>query len=104
VAITPYYLILIDPANPRDALRSIDSFPSTVLVVALGLDDAKDNLPGTWSLTADDLRANGRCIDAFGLPTLAVQERGDRLLLAVRGRYRGRISRGKAATRHGERL
>ncbi len=60
------------------ALRRIRSFAPTILVVALGLDTAKGDPTGTWSLTADDLHGNGRLIGALGLPTLVVQEGGYR--------------------------
>ncbi len=60
------------------ALRRVAGFEPAVLVVALGLDTAKGDPTGTWSLTADDLRENGRRIGALGLPTLVVQEGGYR--------------------------
>ena len=60
------------------ALRRIRSFEPAVLVVALGLDTAKGDPTGTWSLTPDDLHENGRRVGALGLPTLVVQEGGYR--------------------------
>ena len=58
------------------ALRAITDFGPAFLVVALGLDPAKHDPTGTWSLRADDFRANGRMIGEMGLPTLVVQEGG----------------------------
>jgi acetoin utilization deacetylase AcuC-like enzyme len=69
----PRYLIALD-----QALRRIDSFEPAVLVVALGLDTAKGDPTGTWSLSAADLYENGRRVGAMGLPTLVVQEGGYR--------------------------
>ncbi|MBU2502247.1 histone deacetylase family protein [bacterium] len=60
------------------ALRRIESFRPTVLVVALGLDTAKGDPTGTWTLRAEDFHENGRRIGALGLPTLVVQEGGYR--------------------------
>ncbi len=58
------------------ALRRIRRFGPTFLVVALGLDTARGDPTGTWSLRATDFAANGRAIGALGLPTLVVQEGG----------------------------
>ncbi len=70
----------IDSARYREvlqkALRSIISFRPTFLVVALGLDTAKGDPTGTWSLRANDFEANGALIGALKLPTLVVQEGG----------------------------
>jgi acetoin utilization deacetylase AcuC-like enzyme len=60
------------------ALRRIRGFAPTVLVVALGLDTAKGDPTGTWSLVARDFHENGRRVGALGLPTLVVQEGGYR--------------------------
>ena len=46
--------------------------------MALGLDTAKGDPTGTWTLTPDDFAENGRRIGALGLPTLVVQEGGYR--------------------------
>jgi len=61
------------------ALGVIRDFAPTFLVVALGLDPAKGDPTGTWSLGARDFAANGRAIGALGLPTLVVQEGGYRI-------------------------
>jgi acetoin utilization deacetylase AcuC-like enzyme len=60
------------------ALRRIRTFEPAVLVLALGLDTAKGDPTGTWSLGAEDFFENGRLIGALGLPTLVVQEGGYR--------------------------
>jgi len=60
------------------ALDRIADFKVDFLVVALGLDPAKGDPTGTWSLNARDFEANGRLIGELGLPTLVVQEGGYR--------------------------
>jgi acetoin utilization deacetylase AcuC-like enzyme/GNAT superfamily N-acetyltransferase len=60
------------------ALGRIRRFSPTFLVVAMGLDPAKGDPTGTWSLTAKDFAINGRMIGALRLPTLIVQEGGYR--------------------------
>ena len=61
-----------------DALRRIKKFRPAYLVLALGLDTAKDDPTGTWTLRARDFEENGRLIGALKLPTLVVQEGGYR--------------------------
>ncbi len=58
------------------ALRIVTAFRPTVLVVALGLDTAKGDPTGSWSLRASDFEANGALLGALRLPTLVVQEGG----------------------------
>lgn len=60
------------------ALRAIADFGPRFLVVALGLDPAKGDPTGTWTLRADDFGRNGSMIGATGLPILVVQEGGYR--------------------------
>ncbi|BBD08840.1 histone deacetylase family protein [Desulfovibrio ferrophilus] len=60
----------------RRALALIKDFNPTFLVVALGLDPAKGDPTGTWSLQARDFTANGLLIGELGLRTLVVQEGG----------------------------
>ncbi|MFW5734284.1 MAG: GNAT family N-acetyltransferase, partial [Oceanidesulfovibrio sp.] len=60
------------------ALRRIVRFKPRFLVVALGLDTARGDPTGTWSLTAADFEKNGRTLGHLGLPTLVVQEGGYR--------------------------
>lgn len=59
-------------------LRRIELFEPDFLVVALGLDAAKSDPTGTWSLRARDFEQNGRMIGALGLPVVVVQEGGYR--------------------------
>lgn len=60
------------------ALRRISEFEPDFLVVALGLDTARHDPTGTWSLTPSDFTLNGRIIGETGLPILVVQEGGYR--------------------------
>jgi acetoin utilization deacetylase AcuC-like enzyme/GNAT superfamily N-acetyltransferase len=57
-------------------LRTIHKFNPRFLVVAFGLDPAKGDPTGTWSLKAKDFEENGKLIGALKLPTLNVQEGG----------------------------
>lgn len=59
-----------------DALAQIVCHRPTALVVALGLDTARRDPTGTWSLRARDFMENGRMVGRLGLPTLVVQEGG----------------------------
>jgi acetoin utilization deacetylase AcuC-like enzyme len=59
-----------------EATALIDGFAPDFLVVALGLDTARLDPLGTWTLVAEDFKANGRRVGALGRPTLAVQEGG----------------------------
>lgn len=70
------------------ALQEIEGFRPLLLVVCLGLDPAKGDPTGSWSLTAPDFEANGRRIGALRLPTLIVQEGGYRTrTLGVNARH-----------------
>jgi acetoin utilization deacetylase AcuC-like enzyme len=60
------------------ALEEIRRFAPEYLVVALGLDTARGDPTGSWSLSAEDFARNGQLIGALGLPTLVVQEGGYR--------------------------
>jgi acetoin utilization deacetylase AcuC-like enzyme len=60
------------------AIAAVRSFDPVFLVIALGLDPAKGDPTGSWSLGADDFRANGRMLGTLDLPTLVVQEGGYR--------------------------
>jgi acetoin utilization deacetylase AcuC-like enzyme/GNAT superfamily N-acetyltransferase len=60
------------------ALERIRDFAPAFLVVALGLDTARGDPTGTWSLRKEDFRLNGRLIGELFLPTLVVQEGGYR--------------------------
>jgi acetoin utilization deacetylase AcuC-like enzyme/ribosomal protein S18 acetylase RimI-like enzyme len=58
------------------ALGLVPKFKPEALVVSLGLDIAKADPTGTWSLTRDGLFEVGRRIGNLRLPTLMVQEGG----------------------------
>ena len=70
----PGHLAVLDKA-----LKRIARFDPAFLVVALGLDPAKNDPTGSWSLIARDFENNGRAIGALNLPTLVVQEGGYRI-------------------------
>jgi acetoin utilization deacetylase AcuC-like enzyme/GNAT superfamily N-acetyltransferase len=59
-------------------LRRIEEFKPQFLIVGLGLDPAKGDPTGTWSLTTKDFLQNGRMIGALGLPMVVIQEGGYR--------------------------
>jgi acetoin utilization deacetylase AcuC-like enzyme len=70
------------------ALRRIARYKASVLIVALGLDTAKGDPTGTWSLLPRDFRFNGRMIGSLSLPTLVIQEGGYRIrTLGTNARY-----------------
>ena len=72
----------------RDALRHIKSFRPKFLVIALGLDTAKEDPTGTWSLEAKDFESIGQMIGSLHLPTLVVQEGGyDTRVLGINTRH-----------------
>ena len=60
------------------ALQRVVDFDPVFLVVALGLDTAKGDPTGTWSLTPRDFEINGRMLGEVGFPMLVVQEGGYR--------------------------
>jgi acetoin utilization deacetylase AcuC-like enzyme/ribosomal protein S18 acetylase RimI-like enzyme len=59
-----------------DALEIVRRFSPEVLIVSLGLDIAKADPTGTWSITPDGLETIGDRIGGLKLPTLLVQEGG----------------------------
>jgi acetoin utilization deacetylase AcuC-like enzyme/ribosomal protein S18 acetylase RimI-like enzyme len=59
-----------------EALGIVRRFKPEVLVVSLGLDIAKADPTGTWSVTPDGLYEIGYRIGGMKLPTLLVQEGG----------------------------
>lgn len=63
----------------KKAMRRIERFAPDFLVISLGLDPAKGDPTGTWSLTARDFFENGRLLGSLRLPTLVVQEGGYRI-------------------------
>jgi acetoin utilization deacetylase AcuC-like enzyme len=62
----------------EQAIKAIQRFDPVFLVVCLGLDPAKGDPTGTWTLRPQDFFANGRMIGSLDLPTLVVQEGGYR--------------------------
>jgi len=72
----------ITPERYREALHkalhAIRRFSPGYLVLGLGLDTAKADPTGTWTLCAEDFRLNGRLVGALKIPTLIVQEGGYR--------------------------
>jgi acetoin utilization deacetylase AcuC-like enzyme len=58
------------------ALERVRKFKPEVLVVSLGLDIAKADPTGTWSVTGDGLFEIGNRIGSQKYPTLLVQEGG----------------------------
>jgi acetoin utilization deacetylase AcuC-like enzyme/GNAT superfamily N-acetyltransferase len=60
------------------ALHRIRDFKPTYLVVCLGLDTAKGDPTGSWSLGVSDFAKIGKAIGQLALPTLVVQEGGYR--------------------------
>ncbi|MBN1339687.1 MAG: histone deacetylase family protein [Bacteroidales bacterium] len=58
------------------ALGAVRKFKPDYLIIALGLDTAKDDPTGTWTLRAEDFGENGRMIGQLKLPTMIVQEGG----------------------------
>jgi acetoin utilization deacetylase AcuC-like enzyme/GNAT superfamily N-acetyltransferase len=63
----------------ESVLRRIRAFRPRFLVLALGLDTAKGDPTGSWSLSSRDFRRNGSMVGGLGLPTLVVQEGGYRI-------------------------
>jgi acetoin utilization deacetylase AcuC-like enzyme/GNAT superfamily N-acetyltransferase len=70
-----------------EALKRVTRFRPQFLIVALGLDTAKEDPTGSWSLEADDFEAVGRMIGSLRLPTLVAQEGGyDTRVLGINAR------------------
>lgn len=59
-----------------EALKRIRRFKPAFIVIPLGLDTAKEDPTGTWTLEADDFEAVGKAIGSLRRPTLVVQEGG----------------------------
>jgi acetoin utilization deacetylase AcuC-like enzyme len=71
----------------REALRRVSSFRPRFLVVALGLDTAKEDPTGSWRLEAKDFWSIGQRIGNLQLPILVVQEGGyDTRVLGINAR------------------
>jgi acetoin utilization deacetylase AcuC-like enzyme len=56
----------------------IRRFNPEFLIVAFGLDTAKGDPTGTWSLSTKDFNLNGKIIASLRIPTLLIQEGGYR--------------------------
>ncbi len=73
----------ITPEQHREAvakaLKRVAAHKPDFLIVALGLDTAKDDPTGTWSNKASDFRALGKMIGEAGFPNLVIQEGGYRI-------------------------
>jgi acetoin utilization deacetylase AcuC-like enzyme/GNAT superfamily N-acetyltransferase len=59
-----------------DAIALIARFDPRYLVISVGLDIAKGDPTGAWTITPDGLERIGGALAELGLPTLAVQEGG----------------------------
>ena len=62
----------------EQALTRIKRFRPSYLILLLGLDTAKGDPTGTWSLSSRDFYRNGNLIGGLKIPTLVVQEGGYR--------------------------
>ena len=60
----------------KKAIKKIIEFRPEYLIVSLGLDPAKGDPTGTWSLNANDFRNNGSELGKIPFPILFVQEGG----------------------------
>ncbi|MBN1161969.1 MAG: histone deacetylase family protein [Dehalococcoidales bacterium] len=60
----------------KDALKRVARFRPRYLVVPFGLDTAREDPTGSWSLEASDFEAMGKMIGELHTPTLIVQEGG----------------------------
>jgi acetoin utilization deacetylase AcuC-like enzyme/GNAT superfamily N-acetyltransferase len=70
-----------------EAVRRAARFRPQFLIVPLGLDTAREDPTGSWSLEADDFEEVGRMVGALRLPTLVVQEGGyDTRVLGINAR------------------
>ncbi len=59
-----------------EALRRIKRYKPNFVVIPLGLDTAKEDPTGTWTLEAYDFESIGNAIGSLQRPTLVVQEGG----------------------------
>jgi acetoin utilization deacetylase AcuC-like enzyme len=65
------------------ALRRVARF----FIIALGLDTAREDPTGTWSLQSEDFQTMGKMIGSLRLPTIVVQEGGyDTRVLGINAR------------------
>src|SRR5262249_7514542 len=99
------YLTALD-----EAIRLVRAFKPEVLIVPLGLDIAKADPTGTWSVPAEGIYEIGRRLGGLKLPTLLVQEGGYNIRSLGRNAARlltgvcaGALGRRKARNRNGGR-
>jgi acetoin utilization deacetylase AcuC-like enzyme len=77
------YLIVLEKA-----LERIRRSKPTFLILLLGLDTAKGDPTGTWSLNSKDFYRNGQLTGMLKIPTLVVQEGGYRnRVLGINARH-----------------
>ena len=70
------------------AVRRVIRFHPDFLIILLGLDTARADPTGTWSLESEDFQVNGRMLGSLKLPTLVVQEGGyDTRVLGANARH-----------------
>ena len=60
----------------EQALERIEAFEPRYFVLSVGLDIAKGDPTGAWTITPEGLERIGGALAGLGLPTLAVQEGG----------------------------
>jgi len=65
------YLVVL-----KKAIKNISNFKPDYLIISLGLDIAKGDPTGTWSLKASDFKNNGAELGKLTCPILFVQEGG----------------------------
>ncbi len=69
-------------------LRRVARFQPRFLIITLGLDTAKEDPTGTWSLESEDFQTMGKMIGSLRLPTVVIQEGGyDTRVLGVNARH-----------------
>ena len=70
------------------AVKRVERFRPDFLVVALGLDTAREDPTGSWDLVARDFEVNGKMVGVLHLPTMVVQEGGyDTRVLGINARH-----------------
>jgi acetoin utilization deacetylase AcuC-like enzyme len=60
----------------EEALKLIEAFDPRYLVLSMGLDIAKGDPTGAWTVSPDGFERIGEAVSGLGLPTLVVQEGG----------------------------
>jgi acetoin utilization deacetylase AcuC-like enzyme len=62
----------------KKTLTIVEKFKPEFLIVALGLDTAKGDPTGTWTLSPKDFYLNGKMLGGLKMPVLFIQEGGYR--------------------------